>query len=594
MNTILAPQPIRTPWAMKGGRLFSSQFRILYREFLFRMVDLELIAPQGDISRLLGQFASLLIFLSVGFTFAAMGFGGAHIAHAELLMRAWILEHVIIATTMVIVGIFAVLSWDSTFLDQRDVLALAPLPIRMWTLFGAKAAAFGSALGLTVVAFNALTSLALSMALAPDSSNLLDLILSPALYRTFLAYWITMISAGTFLFCCVLSVQGLASQLLSRRWFLHISAFLQIAALCLFLSVYFLQPSLATPAMLAAPANQRALACLPSYWFLGLFQQLNGSMHPAMVPLASRAWTSLAVSLLTAVAAYGLSYFRTLRKIVEEPDITPGVHRLKWLPRFGGPLATAIVHFSIRTLSRSRQHRVMLAFYLGVAFAIVILLIRAGVSNPEHVRDETELALLFASFLIMTAWVIGTRVVFAMPLALKANWIFRLTQIRPVAGYLAAIRRPLFVLAVFPVWLASAAFFLSMWPWRRALEHLAILGLWGILIAYLSLHGFQKIPFTCSYLPGKSQVHMAVLAAVALLLLIGRGVPFERRAFDQPAAYAASTGLLAVLAGVARWRTMAAARSDEAIVQFEDAMPPVILELGLRRDGTSHLPSTAQ
>ena len=28
------------------------QFRTLYREFLFRIVDLELLAPQGDITKL--------------------------------------------------------------------------------------------------------------------------------------------------------------------------------------------------------------------------------------------------------------------------------------------------------------------------------------------------------------------------------------------------------------------------------------------------------------------------------------------------------------------------------------------------------------
>ena len=44
------------------------QFRVLYREFLFRVVDLELLSPEGDIGRLLGQFAALLVFLSLGFS----------------------------------------------------------------------------------------------------------------------------------------------------------------------------------------------------------------------------------------------------------------------------------------------------------------------------------------------------------------------------------------------------------------------------------------------------------------------------------------------------------------------------------------------
>ena len=43
------------------------QFRVLYREFLFRIVDLELLSAhaEGDSRTLLGQFASLLVFCSV-------------------------------------------------------------------------------------------------------------------------------------------------------------------------------------------------------------------------------------------------------------------------------------------------------------------------------------------------------------------------------------------------------------------------------------------------------------------------------------------------------------------------------------------------
>jgi hypothetical protein len=54
------------------------QFRVLYREFLFRMVDLELLSAHalGDSNRLLGQFASLLIFFSIFLAVPAFSFGG--------------------------------------------------------------------------------------------------------------------------------------------------------------------------------------------------------------------------------------------------------------------------------------------------------------------------------------------------------------------------------------------------------------------------------------------------------------------------------------------------------------------------------------
>jgi hypothetical protein len=279
--------------------------------------------------------------------------------------------------------------------------------------------------------------------------------------------------------------------------------------------------------------------------------------------------------------AFLLSYFRTLRRIVEEPDIVPGYHGLNWSPRFGNSLETAIVLFSIRTLLRSRQHRVVLAFYLGIGFAIVLLFIKTPRAQQQLLADN--MTLLFSSVVMMCFCVVGTRVVFSIPLDLRANWIFRITEVRGMREYLAAIRRPLFVLGVVPVWAASAGLLLSIWPWRLAAGHLLVLGLWGTILAYLCLHGFQKIPFTCSYLPGKSYVHMVVLCSMGILLLVLKGVEFERRALQEPASYARMLFILCVVAGGARWRMVVLA--DEAELQFEEAAPAEVFGLGLYRDG---------
>src|SRR5580692_75191 len=91
------------------------QFRVLYREFLFRMVDLELLSADavGDSNKLLGQFASLLLFLSIFFLSVVTGSAVARASRLppELgLFLIWGLEHFLIATTMLVVGLFAVLS----------------------------------------------------------------------------------------------------------------------------------------------------------------------------------------------------------------------------------------------------------------------------------------------------------------------------------------------------------------------------------------------------------------------------------------------------------------------------------------------------
>jgi hypothetical protein len=570
------------------------QFRVLYREFLFRVVDLELMSAQGDPTKLLGQFAMLLTFFSLWVSVVAAGSVNGRMPRAAMLISAWSMEHFLIATTMLVVGLFTVLSWDSTFPDRRDLMVLAPLPVRARTMFLAKVAALATALGVSVAVLNVFTGLAYPLALAPPAKNgFLDLIFSLDVYRTFAAYWITMLAAGAFILCSVLVVQGLAAQLLRRQQFLRVSGFLQMAAFCLFLSVYFFQPSLATPKALSAPENQRLLAWLPSYWFLGFFNTLNGSTHPALVRLAQRAFTGLAVAGFGAGAAFLLSYFRTLRTIVEEPDIVAGSRGASWSPRFGNSLQTAIVSFSIRTLLRSRQHRVIIAFYLGVAFTIVLTYVKTPlarrqlltgyVSCPWH---QVNVPFLVASVVMMYFAVVGTRVVFGMPLELKANWIFRITEVRGTSEYLAAVRRSLLLIAVAPVWVASAVLYLSIWPWRPVAGHLVALAILGMILADVCLFGFQKIPFTCSYLPGKTNVYVAFWVYVyAVVPLTDWGVRFERRALENAAGFAAMLAILGIAALCARRRTVAPAKPEEAMLEFEALPTPEIFALGLYRDG---------
>jgi hypothetical protein len=552
------------------------QFRVLYRQFLFRMVDLELLSAsaQGDISKLLGQFAGLLIFFSAACSFGSLIFDRSKLGPAQLQSALWGMEHFFISTTLLVVGMFAVLSWDSTFPDRRDVLVLAPLPIRARTLFFAKLAAAASALSLTVVALHCLAGLGWPFHFMPKGGNA---------FRSLAAYWITMFAAGAFNFCCVLGVQGLAAQLLPRRHFLRLSAFLQMAAFCWFVSSYFLEPTIVTPIAFAAPQNQRALEWLPSYWFLGFFHQLNGSMHPAFIALARRAWIGLAAAFGGTAVAYALSYFRTLKKIVEEPDIVPGSGGVHWLPSFGNSLETGVVQFSIRTLARSRQHRVMLAFFLGIGFALLVFVLKNP--GPKEASLRAELPLLFTTVAVMCITVVGTRVVFSMPISLRANWIFRVTQVSGVREYMAAIRRPLFVLGVAPVLILSASLLFSMWPWQLAADHLVVLGLLGAIVAYVCLAAFRKIPFTCSYLPGKSYLHMAFLTAMFLMLFIIRGVVFESVALQNSTLYAIMVTVLAIAAVAARWWAVSRANEEDAVVQFEEVQAPILQTLGLNRDG---------
>jgi CubicO group peptidase (beta-lactamase class C family) len=414
----------------------------------------------------------------------------------------------------------------------------------------------------------------------------------PGLLRWFVAYWFTMLAAGAFVYFGLLGVQGLAAQILPRRLFLRSSGWLQLTAFCLFVAVYFLQPGVGGLVALIASPTRRWVACVPSYWFLGLFHELNGSMHPVLGPLGRRAWIALGASAFVAAAAHALSWMRTLRQIVEQPEISPGPRSVRWLPRFGTQVQTAIGQFAIRTLARSRQHRLILAFYWGIGLAATIFLLQTMEINlplPDAPANgmwhEANTSLLAASVVMLALAIVGARVVFALPLQLSANWIFRSIGVQAGRGTLAAARRALLALSVVPVWLVAAVVCLQLWPWREAAAHLAVLGLLGVALTDLALHGFRKIPFACSYLPGKSPVHMLFLAACGLMWLVHLGVNFEQRALQESRTMTALLVLLTLVAAAVRWGTAVGARSESTALQFEEAPPPVVMGLGLHRDG---------
>jgi hypothetical protein len=144
---------MRKPFDRKSNNMEKRQFLVLYRSFLMRVIDLELLSADADTARLLGQFAALFAGLSYLFTVWLIFAGGFSKAFL------WVMEHFLIATTMVVVSLFSVLCWDSIFPDKRDVLVLAPLPIRANTLFRAKLAALIAALSLSVVSLNVFSGL---------------------------------------------------------------------------------------------------------------------------------------------------------------------------------------------------------------------------------------------------------------------------------------------------------------------------------------------------------------------------------------------------------------------------------------------------
>jgi hypothetical protein len=250
---------------------------------------------------------------------------------------------------------------------------------------------------------------------------------------------------------------------------------------------------------------------------------------------------------------------------------------------------TGIGQFAVRTLVRSRQHRLILAFYLGIGLALTIFLNRAQETTPQvadavtgNAWREANTPLLAASIVMLLLAVVGTRVVFAMPLDLRANWVFRIVGVRQGGKALAASRRALLFPSAAPLRLISAVLCFWLWPWWQAAGHLVALGFLGMIVADLCLSGFRKIPFTCSYLPGKSHVHLVFLGAIGLMWLVILCVKNKREVLQEPRSILTMLLVLGFVAVAVRWATTTGAEHE---LMFEEAEAPAIQGLGLHRDG---------
>jgi hypothetical protein len=241
------------------------------------------------------------------------------------------------------------------------------------------------------------------------------------------------------------------------------------------------------------------------------------------------------------------------------------------------------VHFSLRTLSRSAPHRVIVAFYWGVGFALTAVLLKTPRAQPEDASiagwQEMGVALLVSSILMMGAAVLAAKLAFAMPRDLRANWIVRILPLRGGRQSVVARRRALVAVSVAPVWALSAAVFLSMWPIVPAVGHLAALGLLGLALVEICLQGVQKLPFLCSYLPGKSRVHLSVcVLCVVLVPLIVVGAEFEQGLLQNPPRLVATLGVLSIVLALVRWRTAWVANAEPPPA-FEEEPAECVLTL---------------
>jgi hypothetical protein len=111
--------------------------------------------------------------------------------------------------------------------------------------------------------------------------------------------------------------------------------------------------------------------------------------------------------------------------------------------------------------------------------------------------------------------------------------------------------------------------------------HLVTMLLLGILVVELCLYTFQKIPFTCSYLPGKANIHFVFWACLMVFLrLLNEAAKVESRMLNHPLSCMLMILFLAMVAAGMGWLTEVRTSPGQELV-FEEEYPALIVSLKL-------------
>lgn len=416
----------------------------------------------------------------------------------------------LITLMMSAIGLLTAMRWHALFPDALDYRALGSLPLHPARIFAAKFAA------LMLMAVGALAVVnTLPCIIFPALSGG-RWALQPSVVDRAVAHAGASLAASAFAFFALVALQGLLLNTLRPRTFARASGYCQGLLVAFLLGVLILSFSI-QPQLTAVVTRPPWAAWLPPVWFLGLHQALSGDPDPAARLLAGRAGHALLVAVVLAMAAYLISYHR--HRLLFMEGMSGRARESRWSRALAGLLAQtprqrAVMGFMLDTVTRSRHHRMVLMGYGGLAFALLLTGL-AGIGQTVEPAGALLAGFVYYHMLALLLLLIGARHVFALPTEWKANWIFQITGAEGRIEWLSCVDRFVYFWGALLVLTLPAPFEIWLLGMRGAAGVLlfAVLGLLAYEWAFSS---WDRVPFTCSYLPGQVPVWM-ILAFFGLL-----------------------------------------------------------------------------
>ncbi|MCX6627085.1 MAG: hypothetical protein NTW28_05595 [Candidatus Solibacter sp.] len=536
-------------------------FGTLVRHFFGRFFDTESLSPQGEPE--VGVTQALGILATPGAFFV--------LVFRPLTLTGWNLvaaRYMFISFSMTVMGFLMVFEWNALFPDRRDYQVLTPLPVRLSTLFLAKAAALAIFLGIFLLDVNFF-----SVLLWPGVDGGNDF------FGILWAHVTAVLASGLFAALATAALHGLLITFLRGWLYRRVSVAVQTILMALLVMNLFLTPLVAFRIPWVAAHHPDWLYWFPGFWFSGFYENIRPATHN--LPLrelgvfATRAlWCAATLFLLTFLPGYRGHARRVLETT---PPATAGPGRLRTaFDRLLGrtllrnPVEYAVFHFISQTITRSLKHRLFLATYGGFGAAYEVMTFGSGPSGLMILP-------LTLSFLLVS----GLRAAFNFPAELSANWTFQLSEINGAQAYLAATRKWILVCAILPLFLLMAPMEFAYFPPAAALFHLAYGITTSVLLMEVMFFGFRKVAFTCAHLPGKvNLVFLGVMYIFGFSAYSSTMRALEARLTHSPVLALAFFALAGALY-IAVSRSGRKMLGPNPVLDFEDPAEPIVRTLGL-------------
>jgi hypothetical protein len=474
-------------------------------------------------------------------------------------------DMMIIGLPMLLVAFVTLLVSHALFPDERDFRILGPLPVVRLVVFRAKLGALLMFTGLfTTAAHVSLVPLMLLTSLNPWGEGSVILRLA--------AWAIASLTASAFAILTIAAVVGILVLALSRSRLQSLSTIMRSIVLGLLVVCLPLVSHL--PSLGAALSRGDAwMVLVPPAWFLGFERVMQGSPDPGLARLALIGIVA-AVVVAAIVAATYIVLFRHFERLMIRPAPTSPpwwrtdrlASRSRTVPPFRG-----VFGFTIATLGRSQLHQGVLVGLsaCGVGLATIIL---------TSARLTTSASIV--PFLLMFACGVGVRAALALPIEHRANWIFQVTEDRATRReQMRAVDRVVmtYVIGV-PLVATAPLLWMALGPraWLAAIVAASI----GLAFVHAVLLDWRRIPFTCSYLPGKRFIgHSALIGVAACLLFTVIASGLVRTALSSANQGLVIAGALMVIGLWLRERRLAT--WTKTPLMFEDEFPDQMLQLQL-------------